>query len=81
MIKILATKIKEELDNNGHYEFCYKADGYNGYVLLFTKDNAGYTVTDHLSTESGFEEDYDSFSSTLFDEIISFADSIMKGGN
>lgn len=81
MDKILTTEIKKELESKGHYDFCYKASGYYCYVLLFVKDDDGYTVTDHLSCECGLEEDLDFLSSSNFDEIISFADSIMKGVN
>ena len=63
------TEIKNELDTNNEYQYLYKGEGYKAYVLLFEKHNDIYSVTDHLSTASGYEEDLDYFESKDWNEI------------
>lgn len=50
-------EIKKQVDSIGYYVFVFKGDGYKAYSLIFEKKNDEYIVVDHLSTESGYEED------------------------
>lgn len=63
--------IKQELDIRGYYVHVYKQDGYKAYSLVFEKKNDIYSVREHLSTESGYEEDLDFYyESKDFNEIV-----------
>lgn len=68
----MTSKIKEELDRTGFYSHIYKESGYYCWSLDFEKKDGQYSVTDHLSTESGTEEDLDYFSSDNFDDVINW---------
>lgn len=64
--------IKEELDKNGCYAVDHKYSGYNSYSFYFAKINNFYVVNYHLSTESGYEEDLDSYVSDDFNKIVKY---------
>ena len=64
--------IKSDCDYGRDYVHIYKAEGYKCWSLIFEKKNGVYSVTDHLSTESGYEEDIDYFESPDFDKVIDY---------
>lgn len=67
-------KIKEELDQRGDYINVYKQDGYYAYCLVFEKKNGVYSVYEHLSTESGREEDIGDtyYESKNFNDLVEY---------
>ncbi len=68
--------IKQELDTRGFYIHVYKADGYKSHSLIFEKHSDKYSVQEHLSTESGYEEDLDlHYESENFDDLINYVKS------
>ena len=64
--------IKSDCDYGRDYVYPYKAEGYKCWVLIFEKKNGLYCVTDHLSTESGYEEDLDYFETPDFDKVLEY---------
>ena len=64
--------IKEELDNKGCCIIDCEHSGYNAYSLIFEYVDGIYSVTYHLSTESGYEEDLDSYVSDDFNKIVKY---------
>ena len=65
--------IKEILDKQGDYQHIYKSSGYNCYCLFFTKNGDKYSVVEHLSTESGYEEDIGiEYETKSFVDLISY---------
>ena len=64
--------IKDELDTEGEYIDVYRSEGYYCWMLIFEKKDGVYSVTDHRSTESGYEDDLDYFESENFDEVIKY---------
>ena len=69
--------IKEILDRTGEYIHEYKAEGYVCWILIFEKKNGKYSVTDHLSTESGYEDDLDYFENENWDEVMKYAEGLL----
>lgn len=50
-------------------EEIYKAEGYIAYVIYVDKEDDVYTFTYHKSTESGYEEDLDVYSSKDYEDV------------
>lgn len=71
------SNIKQELDLKGEYIHMYKAEGYKCWVLVFEKKNDMYSVTDHLSTESGKEEDLDYYENKDFNKVIEYTEELL----
>ena len=64
--------IKEVLDRTGEYIYDYKSEGYYCWLLIFEKKDKIYSVTYHLSTESGREDDLDYFESEDFNKVMEY---------
>ena len=75
MEKEQVNAIKSEVDRTGYSINEYEASGYNCYSLVFEKTDNKYCVFNHLSTESGYEEDLDLYcESENFDDLIDYVE-------
>lgn len=65
------SEIKEMVERTGFNSWIYKACGYVGYELCFEKADGKYSAYEHLSTESGREEDIGIYvKADSFDELV-----------